>query len=596
MRRRVSVMAAIAVAAMLCGACGTPLQKPTRPREIPVAPYLENTICERAFPSGGDQVLVQGIGLVTGLNGTGSTAHAPGLRTKMLKLISQHNVPDPEQLLADPNTAAVYVSGYIPPGGRRGERFDLVVMAAPGTETTSLEGGTLLETSLARMEPSRTGVSAGTQLAVGSGELFVSPFVVGDRGPSRRGPAGGDALRPVGPEVGAPQDIPQDTSQDEPSPEGEERPRSDPRTALILGGGRCLHTRHFFLNLLEPSSRTAEEIVRHIKARFPGAARGNTNPGIIDLKVPEKYSLDKGRFLDVVGGVFMVDSPDRRDERIRELVSKLQTEQDRRGIVAALEAFGKPAVSLLEPLLGHREAVVRFYAAEALARLDQPSALGVLEAFVQDNESPFQEGAVRALGELEGGAGAAVIRQAFDVPSPAVRIAAYMTLRRVAPDLLDIVEFPGRKELAVVPTRAEPFIFISRQITPQVVIFGDVALDPPLLVDTPRLLASVIDGQTKITLIRKDALYGPRAAIETNLKLASVVAVLMAPPQSTPERPKPRGLDMSYSDVVALLDQASRKGALKALIQYEPVRILGSITEEMIVPSTTETDIVIPEN
>ena len=125
-----------------------------------------------AFVSGGEPVLVQGIGLVVGLNGTGSTTHPPGLRNQVLKIISRHRVPNPDQVLSDPNTAVVYVSGYVPPGSLPGEPFDLVLMAAPGTQATSLEGGVLMKADLARTEAARTGTTMGSVLAAGEGEVL----------------------------------------------------------------------------------------------------------------------------------------------------------------------------------------------------------------------------------------------------------------------------------------------------------------------------------------------------------------------------------------------------------------------------------------
>ena len=581
MGTRLALWARAALAALVCGGCGDVLQQPERVRDIPGPEYLGNTVGQRAFFTGGEPLLVRGLGLVTGLDETGSTTHPPGLRTRMLKIITPHGVPNPERILADPNTAVVTIAGYLPPGCRAGEKFDLVVTAAPGTQTTSLAGGTLLAADLARVEPTRTGTAQGSVLAVGRGELFVSPFVA--EGRSTRAPPSGGGIRPITPEQPDPP-----PPADEPGPPAM---RSDPRVAWVLGGGQCRQTRAFYLNQLEPSERTAHQIIRHINARFPGAAKGNINPGIIDLKVPADYVHDKLRFLDVVGAVYLVDSPDRRERRVRELVAQLEAVSDRQAVVAALEAFGKPTIALVDPLLKHPDAAVRFSAARVLARLNQSNVLGVLDQFVRDDDSPYQEPAVLALADLSGGGGAAVIREALDARSPAVRITAYLVLRRIAPNMLTAAELPGRLELATVETRAGPFVFVGRQLQPRVVLFGDVRLYPPLLVDTPRLLASVREGEP-VTLVNKR--WGAGHKIQTSLNVGRVVAVLAGPPGVTAEDPKPKGLDLLYSDVVGFLDQAFKAGALKARIVYEPVQIVTPAAQQLTTPGGPDTDIVIP--
>jgi len=583
MKRSLTVLGGIVVAALVCGGCGKPLLDPERPRQIPVPEYLENTVGERAIISGGDAVLVQGLGLVTGLSGTGSRAHPPGVRNRMLKIMSQHQVPDPERLLADPNTAVVYISGYVLPGSRPGEVFDLLVAAASGTETTSLEGGTLLKADLYRVEMTRTGSAPGKALAWGQGELFVSPFVIEDeRGETgaRSAPSGG--LRPI------------DSAPAPEAPEaGEQTRRMAPTTAWILGGGRCRYTRNFFLNLLDPSERTAQQIIRHVNSRFPGAARGNIDPGIIDLKVPRSYVHNKLRFLDAVSAIYLIDSPDQRERRIRELVEKLGKGGDVSGVAAALEAFGKPAARLLEPLLRHADEAARFRAAEALCRLDQPVAVPTLAEFVGDDTSPYQERAILALGELSDAAAAGAIHRGFSSKNPAVRITSYLALRRVAPTLLDAVEIPGRLELGVVKAGDDPFIFVSRQIKPRVVIFGQVEIAPPLLVHTPRLLASVIKGEDRIALASQR--FGWENVARARLDLASIIVTMAGQPRVDPNRPRLTALDLSYSDIVGFLDQASRKGALEARMVYEPVAFVGPAVDQWAPPGDSTGDIVIPE-
>ena len=60
-------------------------------------------------------------------------------------------VIEPNKLLASNATALVWVHGYLPPGVRRGDRFDVYVEVPSDTETTSLASGWLMETRLSEM-------------------------------------------------------------------------------------------------------------------------------------------------------------------------------------------------------------------------------------------------------------------------------------------------------------------------------------------------------------------------------------------------------------------------------------------------------------
>ena len=94
---------------------------------------------------------MQGLGFVTGLDGTGTKALAPGIRQQILDIMRRNKVEHPEEIVESPDTAVVMVSGRLAPGIGQGELFDLEVRAIPSTEATSLEGGFLLECDLTRV-------------------------------------------------------------------------------------------------------------------------------------------------------------------------------------------------------------------------------------------------------------------------------------------------------------------------------------------------------------------------------------------------------------------------------------------------------------
>src|SRR6185437_13660252 len=119
-----------------------------------VPPVFKNSLLQRCDLANTDVFAVSGYGLVVNLAGTGDS-QAPNLvRNYIVELMVKHKwgsslsgipMPSPEQALRDPRVAIVQVEGFLPPGVRQGQPFDVQVSAMPNGGTTSLAGGDLLE-------------------------------------------------------------------------------------------------------------------------------------------------------------------------------------------------------------------------------------------------------------------------------------------------------------------------------------------------------------------------------------------------------------------------------------------------------------------
>ncbi len=529
--------ALVAVAGAMVGCKGDappPAERLETIHQVEVPEFLVDTIGEKSLISGFEWTPVMSYGLVYGLANTGSTVHPPGLRERMVKELSQYpEVTDPERILSDPSTAVVQISGLIPPGAVEDERFDLVVRVADGTQATSLEGGRLKGVDLRRIGQTRSAVVGfGMVLARGEGAIFVSPFARQER-------------RAV-----ADEEIIEDGVR-----------RVDPRVGRILGGGRltAAEPRTYQLTLLEPSARMADQIVRQINARFPGSARGRPDLKSVSVRVPQEYGHEKEHFLRIVTSIYLVESPDKREQRMRDLVDELRSGQDKVSAMYGLLAFGQPSAILLEPLLKEADDESSlYYSALSLARLGRVSSAKVLREFMLKEDSPYQAEAARALAYLPNGAGLPYLQGAFDVEKPNVRIAAYQALVRVAPDRVPRKILGQKVELGHVPSKGQPFIFISRQLIPRIVVFGDVQLDLPVLVDSPQFLVTARPHDDLVTVMSKR--LGAEAAVQAEPRVESVVTALMI-----------EAFDLSYSDVVMFLDRAHRQGSLKAPLVLEPL-------------------------
>ena len=127
----------------LCG-CTAPSMRAQSPEEY--SEILESKtklVGDVARPFGHTYVKVESAALATGLDGTGEDPAPSPLRAALLHELQTIGVQHPNQLLASPSTSLVVVRGYLPPGVRKGDRFDLEVQVPSHSETarrTSLDG------------------------------------------------------------------------------------------------------------------------------------------------------------------------------------------------------------------------------------------------------------------------------------------------------------------------------------------------------------------------------------------------------------------------------------------------------------------------
>ena len=100
---------------------------------------------------------------------------------------------------------------------------------------------------------------------------------------------------------------------------------------------------------------------------------------------------------------------------------------------------------------------------------------------------------------------------------------------------------------------------------PQIAIFGDAKILPPVFAETPRVTASVTTSAGKpaetIRLIAQR--HGQDIYVESKLDVRDLLLDPPGPPQ---------GLDLGYSDVVGLLNELSRKKALTVPIMLQPLK------------------------
>jgi hypothetical protein len=182
---------------MLAGCVSNPLTRAQMAEEKEKETDLSVlTVGDVTFVDNVEPIVVQGVGLVRGLAGTG---HSPDgyyrklLEQYLLKTIGTRRgeiVNDEphitvKKLLDSPENAMVIVTGRINAGVRRGERFDIEVTLPPGSKTSSLAGG-YLEVCQLRLYARKSSLNASEKFArdntlLGSNVIAQAkgPLVVG---------------------------------------------------------------------------------------------------------------------------------------------------------------------------------------------------------------------------------------------------------------------------------------------------------------------------------------------------------------------------------------------------------------------------------
>ena len=176
------------LACALAIGCAGPAIRSQSP-EIEALASLENDtklVGDYAAPWGLNPQRIERAALVTGLAGTGSDPPPGAQRQALMADMQSRGVVEPNRLLASPTTSLVWVHGYLPPGVRRGDRFDVHVEVPPDCETTSLADGWLMETRLSEMAVLGSRIRDGHVLGIAEGPLLVDPVSTGTLDPVSR--------------------------------------------------------------------------------------------------------------------------------------------------------------------------------------------------------------------------------------------------------------------------------------------------------------------------------------------------------------------------------------------------------------------------
>ncbi len=558
---RPSALSGLLCALATMAGCTIEPPKPPPPKFVnlplrTVPDFMKGSLYELTNLDNDTPFLVSGWGLVVNLNGTGGSDQiSNNLKAFMAKQLEAKGFgrkvsPElkqitPERVLGDKQVAVVAVVGLLPPGARKGQWFDIRVLAdqANREEVSSLARGQLYDTHLTIDGANPLYPSPPVNVwATASGPVFVNPAMV---------------LRY--------------------NEQADPLTKRSLRTGTVIGGGKVLNDRPLRLRLRQPENRLARTIEYRVNDYFHrDRVCSAVNQTFCELLVPETYQDDWEHFAKLVLHIYVQGGSEAfARAKARELVAEAKKPgaplQD---ISYCWEGLGKFAMPELSALLADAStpSTVRFAAARAAAYIGDPSGAAehALFTFASDDGSNLQLSAVQVLGRVRNShAVNQLLRELLDSPQTTVRIEAYKILARNHDASIETRVIASARDstdqkfaMDFVHSQGTPLIYATCRDIPRIAIFGNVPkLALPMTysaMDNHLMVSSQAVGRD-VTLFYRDAQLTEPVMMSSPSDLAEVIARLAGQIDDG----SGRQLNFTFAEVLAILQGMADQHKLK---------------------------------
>ena len=518
---------------------------PTLPPKSNVPDFMVGTIWERTNVGNDKPYAVSGYGLVVNLQHTGDSTASARVRNYIVKQIETngwghlYTGPDqqvtPDMILHDNRVAIVGVDGLIPVGARKGQLVDIRVSVIRGNNTKSLAHGTLYDTELRRggwIEPD----SGGEVLALAhSGPVFVNPAYA--------------------------------------MPSSTNTATSAARLGAIWGvvqeSGEIQRDRPLWLELLQPEWRISRSIEVRINNRFqefhhgdlPNVAQAEDD-GIVQIYVPDEYQGDWQHFLGVATHLYLTEDASFAAMQAEKLVqAAVKPDAPLMDISYCLEGLGSAAVPIYASLITSPQPEVAYAAARAAAFVGDPGGITALTEIARTSGHPFQLASIETLGKVYTPMIADRLRSLLDSDRALVRLAAYRVLADHKDPIIMSTAVNGEFMLDQIDSPGEPMIYATREGLPRIAIFGhkvDVTEPVTFLTMDQRLMIASQDGTDLLEVYYRAPQVSDGVKKMVPPDVPGLVKMLGEMGRTQPGM----GLDLSYGDVVAILQDMSSRNQL----------------------------------
>ena len=476
--------------------------------------------------SGMEPVVLEGVGLVRGLSGTGGDPAPSHYRSLLMAHLRRIGYKKPNAILQSPDTALVIVRAYLTPMVKKGAHLDVEVRIPESAEATSLVGGELMEVYL-------------SDKAIIAGELKNGRTYAIARGPVlTAGLASASSTEPALLKRGR-----------------------------VLGGATVILERDLYLTLkndfrsIRNSARVADAVGRRfhhfdehgIKKPLATAKTDQR----LTLAVHPRYKDNMPRYLDVIRHMSFREEPVQLRVRMAKLQHELMIPQSAGSSALQLEAIGTESIPILKKGIISPMLECRFHSAVALAYLGDSSGLSALIESAK-KERAFRVFALAAIATLEDAEAHLALRELMNEPVDESRYGAFRalwTLDKNDPfirgERLGIREDADNHDsefnLHVLRTSGPPLVHVTLRTRPEIVVFGaEQEFQAPMYVSAGKhVMVTALPGATTISLARFEV-SKPDQRKEVSLRVADVI-------RAADE------LGANYPDILQMLTDASKQ-------------------------------------
>jgi len=529
----------IALLLPLCG-CGNSLekQKAQKIAELEATIQLNKSIGEFAEVFTSDAVLVEGFGIVMGLNGNGSSECPSGVKSQMVKLIQRklntNNKREALELLKSRDNAVVRIYGIIPEGSPKGTRFDVVVEALEATQTTSLEGGTLFDCDL--VPYTRVGVGGARELAKAKGAIYIENI---------------DSNNP------------------------------NKTKGVIIGGGSSLESPSMTLGLYEPNFMLTSLIRNMVNQRFGSDTANAKTAGLILISPPEEYKNEQEKLAKLIKAIYLPQNDQAEIEKIKQLASTLHEKNQLIDSEIGLETIGRRSLAYIKEYSNSDDDYVKLRAARVMLNLRDQKAAWILRKIALDKKSPYRAEAIEAIACSDDDTIKSTLRTFIDDEDFDVRRAAYKALKKAGDISITTESIGGNFSMESIISSGQNVIYVRRQKNPAIILFGkDInAIQSTFITSRDSSITiSANPSLNKLSIMRKHptkaGIIGP---IKTGFSINQIIRAMGESPNARTFSFK-RGLGLNFAEITSLLELMCKSGVVNAKFIAQP---LADIDQEI---------------
>jgi hypothetical protein len=320
----------------------------------------------------------------------------------------------------------------------------------------------------------------------------------------------------------------------------------------------------------DKSVRLSAQIADAVSKRFnlfehgvkQGVAKAKTDE-FIDLAIHPRYKNNIARYVRVVRSVAVKESPADQLNRLELLERQLLDPITSSTAALRLEAIGLPAVKTLLKGIEAKEAEVRFYAAEALAYLDQPAAVASLGRAARE-EPALRVYALAALSAMDDMSAYDELRSMLDSPSAETRYGAFRALWAMNPNdpIVKGENMQSRFSYHVLNTEGSPMIHVTRSFRPEVVLFGsEQRFATPMVLEAGHSIIVNAASDDRV-VVSRFAVGQPDEKRVVSAKVDEVIRTIVE-------------LGGTYPDVVVALQQAKDAHMLPGRFEVDALPDVG---------------------